>query len=440
VKGKLLLAAKVAVSKTPAFLGTKLSGIPFEYRLGKEYSSCKSKVVLPVSSDEILATMKQLVSDSYHEIPFYKEFYNDNSFHPDRLVTFEDLALIPIVRKSDLKGYDIGSRSVKDARGILTNTGGTSGQPLGLMLDGSAYAREWAHMHAIWEKLGYETSDVKITLRGMNLGSDPVRYNFIHNEFQINAYCEIQLVFERLVLILKKYKVKYLHGYPSSIYEFLRSVENQKPELLGLLKKELKGIFLGSEYPAPIYRDFIESKLGVKTISWYGHSEMAVLAGECSPYIYQPLHNYGYTEAVEMPGGFHLIGTTINNKISPLIRYDTEDLIEPVSFTEHNILESFRISQGRVGEFVVDKNNRKVSLTALIFGRHHEMFEYAEFIQVSQLSDGAMTVWVTTASKDIDWKSKFDDEGIFMDLSFEIIRQPFKTQAGKLPLLINNLI
>lgn len=440
MKGKVILGLKKALSKTPPVVGCSLSKVPFKYRLGNAYTEHRKAAAESATRDQIFSMVRNVALDAYETIPFYREFYTSKRFLPIDLCCFEDLSEIPIVRKSDLKEYDLSIRSKSGSKGILTNTGGTSGHPLALILDTGAYAREWGHMHTIWDRLEYKPSDMKLTLRGMNLGSKPIVYNFIHNEFQVNAYCDFDQVVCALRSLLKKYPIKYIHGYPSSIYEFVRQLCLGYPDVLGKLKSLIHGAFLGSEYPAPVYRDYIERELGIKTLSWYGHSEMAVLASERDErYLYYPFHSYGFTEAVSMDDGVHLIGTTIHNTVSPLIRYDTEDLIDPVSIKD-GLLESFRVSKGRQGEFVLDKNGRRISLTALIFGRHHPLFGVADFVQVSQLTSGDMTIWVTSNRTDVCWRKYFDSSDVSMDIRFEVVGSPFKTASGKVPLLVNNYV
>ncbi|BBN82625.1 capsular polysaccharide biosynthesis protein [Pseudoalteromonas sp. A25] len=425
---------KSLAGKLPAYLGIRASFISFKYRLGKSYIAYREAASGIDNRDEIFIQVKSLVEYCQKNIPFYRKFYQEKGFDFEQLSCFEDLQNIPVVTKADLQNIDFNDRN--SGNGIVTNTGGTSGQPLKLMLDHKAYAREWAHMHSIWERIGYQTNSIKLTIRGMNLGSKPLNYNFIHNEFQVNAYCDFSLIVKELPKVIKKYRIEYLHGYPSGIYEFIKQMKKESPELLKLIKQNLKGVFFGSEYPAPIYRNFVEAELCVPTISWYGHTEMAVLAPEREePFVYFPFQSYGYTEAVEVNGKHHLVGTTIHNRIGPLIRYDTGDLIEPVSYKD-GLLESFRIAEGRTGEFVTDLNGRNISLTALIFGRHHPLFEHADFVQVKQKAEGYLTVYVTTQNENLDFETLFDSSGINMRIDFELLRKPFKTKSGKVPLLV----
>ena len=72
-------------------------------------------------------------------------------------------------------------------------------------------------------------------------------------------------------------------------------------------------------------------------------------------------------------------------------------------------------------------------MTALIFGRHHEAFRKADFIQVRSLVQGKASLVVT--GNDVSLVD-FDLTNIAVDFDLEIVEQPFRTLTGKLPLLI----
>ena len=192
----------------------------------------------------------------------------------------------------------------------------------------------------------------------------------------------------------------------------------------------------GSEYPSPQYRTFIEDLLTENSISWYGHTEGVILACELNKkYEYVPFLSYGYAEAVKIDNYYHLVGTSFSNLASPFIRYDTEDLIDPY-FDEMGILKSFKINQGRIGEFVTDKNGNHISLTALIFGRHHKLFNVVDFIQVRQNNPGSITVYYSSTSIIENARELFDSSNLHIDIQFEQVREPYRTALGKIPLLI----
>lgn len=437
------------IENIPISFSPILTRIPFSWRFGPDYKKAQAEIYLFNRMNEgerknyIYNRIKKIIQFAYNKNIFYYNFYTKNKFKPEKLRCFDDLKNIPIVTKADLKSYPLEKRSNSKLSCYIANTGGTSGEPLEFYLDFKSLAREWAHIHHIWSKLGYKPTDLKLTFRGMSLGEKALKYNIFYNEFKINTYMDISLVVKAIKKIIIKYPIFYLHGYPSTIYQFADFLKTYDNETLYLLKKSLKGIFLGSEYPAPIYRDVIESTFKVPSISWYGHSERALLAyEEDEKYVYVPMHTYGYCEAVkEQSGSYRLIGTCYYNTVSPFIRYDTGDLIEPLG--EENPLQSFRITLGRIGEFIYDRNGQAISLTALIFGRHHKIFQKAKFIQVWQPCQGKAIILVTLNkeidSSEINWEKEFDTTGIKMQFDFKIINEPIYSSSRKVPLLIKDM-
>ena len=113
-------------------------------------------------------------------------------------------------------------------------------------------------------------------------------------------------------------------------------------------------------------------------------------------------------------------------------------MIEPN--IQDGLLVDFKISSGRNGEYVLDRHLNKIYLTALIFGRHHSIFDYVQHVQVKQIEAGKVTFYITSNHNYsheflID---KMDLSNVDLDFSFEVIQSPIKTAAAKVPLLIKN--
>ncbi len=432
---------KNIVEKNSSLL-TGLRYVPFKFRLGTSYTDHCSLIGiysdLSIEQKEAFHfdKLKTILFDAYNNNPFYRYFYDLHSYNPHDFTSLEFFRDVPIVSKSILKEYDIKKRSCNRKGALLVNTGGTSGKPLDFYLDRGAFSREWAYMHNIWMNLDYSYLDYKLTFRGKDNKGIPLKYNVIHNEFIVDSYVSPQDLLNALYELNDKYEVKYIHGYPSTIYAFCKYLKEQNICPHSLFNGALKGVFFGSEYPAPLYRDLVENILQVPTISWYGHSEMCILAYEKgSKFTYHPFQTYGFTESVEIAGHSesHLVGTSYYNNCSHFIRYDTEDLITDETF-EGKVLSSFKISKGRLGDFIFDKDNNPISLTSLIFGRHHKCFDKIDYIQVQQPKVGHATLLVTTKNKVS--KSDFYLDNIKMEFEVKIIQHPIRTASGKLPLLI----
>jgi len=446
----LLVTAKEFAKNLPGPIARLVPLVPFSMRFGKPYTESRELIESFEGKDVaarkafVFGEMQRVVNNAYTQIPFYRSFYDAAGFDPASLNEWDDLQRIPVLTKADIRDVPLEQRSLPGRGRMKINTGGTSGQPLEFYIDGQAFAREWAHMHTIWERRDYHRTDLKLTLRGKNHGDLPLRYNPVHNELCVNATVDRSLVVAAIKEHSKARPIKYVHGYPSAVYEFFEFLAGYDTALLEQLRTTVQGVFYGSEYPAPMYRDAVIKHLGAPDISWYGHSEMAILAGERDErYVYEPFHTYGYCEAVpDEEGRNRLIGTSYWNSVAPLIRYDTGDVVEPI--IEEGLLHSFKVTEGRVGEFVTDANGTRIPLTALVFGRHHEVFAWAQFIQVHQSEPGKVDILVTVGDASAEQTAEdaardFDTSSVALDFEFHIRRAPVKTPAGKVPLLVQNL-
>lgn len=429
---------KLIAEQLPCPTGKFLARIPMSWRLGKAYNYFLKQITMPLAQlrQMQIDQLNNLIDFSFKNIVFYNFLYKQKGISLLSLRDLRELEKFPVISKINLQNTILDERSDKTKALKKSNTGGTTGQPLDFYLEKSAYAREWAHMHSIWAKLGYHYTDQKLSIRGKNIGNIFYKYNFNQNEFLINAYAPISDNITACRKLILKNNIKWIHGYPSSIFSFLRELEKVDCILFEILINKIQGVFLSSEFPAPQYRNYIEKHCGLKSISWYGHSEMAILAPEREPGsgIYYPFHSYGYTEAVKDGNFYKLVATSTHNYASPFIRYDTGDLIEP-NF-EDGLLKSFRIKEGRNSDNVIDQNNREISLTGLIFGRHHKAFDHCDHVQVRQIKSGSIEILVTAPQAHHNWPDLFDFSNTFFDVTYTQIDTPIRTPLGKVQLLL----
>jgi phenylacetate-CoA ligase len=381
--------------------------------------------------------MSHLVGYAINNVKFYKDFYKSKKFSLNDLNCFDDIQKIPIIDKTILRKYDIELRSsyVKSRYGV--NTGGTSGSPFSFYITPDSMGTEWAHMHNIWSNLGFKHSDLKIVFSGRSNVSNGIEYDSVRHSYALDLYADYQSIYDRIYNIFSSRVIKYFHGYPSAIYDFVLFLEKNN-DLLQLVKKNLKGVLLGSEYPIPLYRDKIELTLKVKTISWYGHTERVILAGEKNEKgKYYPFQTYGFVEAEKLDDqNYSLIGTSYYNFTSPFIRYNTDDIItDIVKMKDSNILESFKIKEGRKGEYIIDEFGKNIPLTGLIFGRHHKIFDYIDYIQISQKEIGFATI-LYVSKNNLDCRQLFDTTNINIKFKFMKIPEPIKTNSGKVLLKV----
>ncbi len=431
----------------PEFVGRPLANVPFVLRLGPVYQKTQKEIARADSSnietlnERRFEQMRILLGYVIEKVQFYREFYRHKGFSVADFCSLGDWERVPVVTKADLQSVPLATRLAQGAKGMKFNTGGTSGQPLEFFLDGQAFAREWAHMHHIWRAHGYRQQHLKLTFRGKHFDpSQPLRYNAVHNEYVVNANCPMPQVVKSVLALPRNILIRWLHGYPSLVAEFADALAKQQAPLVASFRARLFGVLLGSEFPAPVYRTVIEKILSSNVVTWYGHSEMSVLARETALGVYTSLPTYGYAEAVpvEDSADYRLVCTSLHNRVHPFIRYDTGDLIAPISQLGSSL--EFRISEGRVGDFVVDRHGNKHALTAIIFGRHHDAFEHLLHLQVRDEGQGRITLVVTPRDKAVQANTLmqgFDLNDLNIEWQLQIVEAPVRTQTGKIRLKIS---
>ncbi len=445
----LISLLKKNLTKLPFSIGARAAMIPYSARpgFGGDYRRAQQtrrwfdeKASVEEKRDFIFQKVRRVAETAAREVPFYREFYAKNGFDVAQLRSFDDIPKIPIVTKALLQEYELEKRSRKIVGRSATFTGGSSGEPFLFYSDKRQIGNEWAHMHWIWGRLGFKQSDLKLSV-ALEPEAPPVFYNGLRHETVLNIHFSRDILCRAFLNLPKREReIKYLRGYPSAFSEFLSFCETENPAVLDALRENLRGTFLASEFPAPIFRETIERTTGMPTISWYGHAERAILAPEVRrPGLYEPLQSYGFCETVRDADGFEsLVGTAYWNFVSPLIRYRVDDGVKVIE-KERGIVKSFEILQGRIGDFLVDKNGEKFSITHLNLSCRRETWELVRCVQVEQRSPGSAIFWVTprrqTTSEELE--KAFDFQNLALDCEFRVIERPFRTKIGKTPLKIS---
>lgn len=423
---------KGLVERLPYSVGHGLTFVPFKYRLGPEYTKFQALLAAnpQVGPDYVVDHFNRIFQYAKQRFPFYREHYAQHGVLDLEIRTLDDIRRVPTVTKALLRAnLDSFDGAMK------INTGGTSGTPFYFFVDKDAFAREWAHMHYIWSLRNYTYTEPKLTFRGKNLGSRSIVYNPVHNEFMVNTYHPVSRYVDELVALVQKRSIRFLHGYPSAIYLFFKEFEATASESQkAVLRANLKSCLLASEFPLPYMTEYLGGEWGLDYISWYGHSEMCVLAyDQTKSNRYVPFQSYGFAEDID---GL-LVGTSYHNYDMPLIRYETGDLVEP-HYGANGLMEYFRVKEGRNGDFIADASGKLIPLTGLIFGRHHEIFRYAKTIQVSQDEPGRAAIYVTGVEglAHDELLPLLDTTGVDIEFDLVVGDEPYFTPLGKMPLKI----
>ena len=442
-----------------AVWGTTMRVIPQSMRYGKEFSSTRALLRSSQWWDEKrfayyqAEEVRKVLEHAYHNVPYYRELFLRIGFRPQDFKDFSDLKRIPFLTKRMVrKNVDsLVARNVPASELVKTNTGGSSGEPMVFYRERSRTSpREKAFMFCQWERAGFVPGDRIAVLRGPlphgeKISSfDPFLSVLVLSSFRLNSETVRQYVD-----ILNKYRPKFLYVYPSTGVRLaaLMNARNLR------LDYPLKAVLCGSEKLFAPHRHLMESVFECRIYSWYGHSEYAVLAGECenSP-DYHVFPEYGYTEffKVDHAAGdeqeeiFEIVATGFNNYAFPFIRYRTGDyaiLKKGYCDSCHRSYPVIKEIMGREQDWVITRDGNLISLTALIFGQHLEAFNKIEKMQLEQRKAGEIIVKVVSSDSfdegdEIRIKQVIQKcAGQGLKIGFEYPRDIESTHTGKHPFL-----
>lgn len=420
----------------------------------KEFLETKEFLSENDQADLINRKFVELINYCYHNIPYYRELFDNNGLNVNMFNTVDDIKKIPFLTKDILRERmdDLIALGANKNELLLLTTSGTTGTPLGIYVDRDNTMREWAYTLHLWKRVGYKPSSSRLVLRGKHFREEVRKgrcwqYDALRRELSCNIHnmCEENL--EEYCKAIERYKPEFVHGYPSAIYALCLFIKKRA------LKHQFKGVLAVSETIISEQRKIIEEVLNTRVFAFYGHSERLVMAGECelsNQYHVEPL--YGIAEIVDESGKViidnsvgELVTTGFMNRSMPLLRYKTGDLAK---WNKQQRCECNRHTKlieqvlGRKKEILVDKIGNPILLTSL----HYEFFEQnvrqLKFYQ-DEIGKAKLLIIVDKKYSDKDEKSilkilKKDTRGS-IDFEIEIVDEISAKLSGKREIVIQKL-
>jgi len=410
---------------------------------GKDYMLYKSfleKNKLFLKKDTVVS----LINYAVKYVPFYEKY--------------KKIQLVDEIEKMDFINKDIvaenfnklQSLNIKKTNYDLVTTGGTTGKPLRMLLPKSRYIIEYATLHWIWGRIGYNYH-TRAVITNHKLKSQQIyKVNPLKKEYIFDGFRNSDYYYQEIYNIIKRKKIKFIHAYPSNAYSFAKFMLNHKLDY-----SFIKGIISSSENVLEHQKKLIEQTMGIDFLTFYGHSEKLVLAWYCKYCKCSHVENsYGYFELIDRNGQVikeigkvgEIVGTTLNNRGFPLIRYRTDDFAELVGYRcEHEKRDVLSIKniRGRwTGSYIYDNKGLKTTPTALNF--HDDLYLYIDGIQYVQEKKGNLIVLIIKGelfSKSIELRLKNHFQKKMPNINFKIkyVRNLIKQKNGKFLDLITKI-
>ncbi len=317
-------------------------------------------------------------------VPYYREQWAERRRRGDT-ASCEELANWPILEKEEVRRDS--TRFVADdcdlRRMHLEGTSGTSGTPLRLWRSRrtirawyalfEARSRAWygVSRHVPWAILGGQ-----VVVPAEQVSPPFWVWNAPLRQLYMSVYHLSPGFAPRYLDALRRYRVKYLLGYPSALEalaeaalrddrrDFRPRVAIANAEPLSSAQRET----IGAAFQCPVRET-------------YGMSEIVAAAGECEA---GTLHLWPEAGEIEILPGGELIATSLLDADMPLIRYRTGDrctISDAGGCACGRTLPALASVEGRVDDVLITRDGRRIGRLDPIFKSRLPIRE-AQIVQV----------------------------------------------------------
>lgn len=404
-----------------------------------------------------LMKLKEVVDYAYIHVPLYRHLYSAVGYSLGEIRSISDFCSLPTISKADIK-KDLASASTEELAkigGRLCHTGGSTDKPMQFYLDPETIVREKAFFEYYWRKNGFKFGQKCVVLRGYQ--AQPEIRRFTRIDYSSNyLLCDSRFITEEQAFYaidkdIRRFGAGILQAYPSSAYLLAKSYVSH-----GIIAPHFDYIFLGSENTYESHISVIKEVFTAKNVIYhYGHSECASIAikyAESSRLGFCPF--YGLTEFLDDKNSEisennmgEIVATGFNHS-TPFIRYRTGDYAVKSAYHSSDYMANYQAVdriEGRKHEFVLTKDNRKVSLCAIAGAHIHSLSRIGD-MQYAQKEIGKLIVLVTAlnnsvVSDEILEEISNDFNQFFkgtMDIEVKLVDALARTPGGKKIMLLQS--
>jgi phenylacetate-CoA ligase len=394
--------------------------------------------------------LRVLIRHAFENVPFYREMFKKMGLDPHDIRKTEDLARIPILSKNivreNIKNGKMIAGNIPDRRMIRSASSGSTGEPLQYFVTKYSYSFNIAANLRGWGWMGYKLGDryIKLSQNPRKTGKRIQDYfnNCFYLFFQNLSDGNFKAVSEQLT----HYSPDYLRGYPDVLFLWARYMKLRK-----MVVPRIKALNTTGNVLYPEMRKMIEETFQTPVFDSYA-CEGGANVFECPTHLgYHSSMEYAISEilprAAEWPDSKQkrigiLVTTDLHNYAVPLIRYNTQDVLE-ISDGEcacGRKLLPIRGIQGRISDVLVTPKNQY--LIVHNFTGFFEWIPSVEQFQIRQVSSEKLrfllkvnSVYSQRIEKEIlrYWKHY---TGYCMEIEILLVDEIPLTDSGKRRFLI----
>jgi phenylacetate-CoA ligase len=319
------------------------------------------------------ARLREHVQFAYDHTVYYRRLLDERELPPGRIQSPADFARIPPLTRDLLRRHfdDLRARGARLGRVQRLSTGGSTGQPVTMLVDVSV-GIDLASRHRAHRWYGAEPGAREIVLWGspIELGrQDRVRSlrDWLLNSRLLSAFDLGEPALARYAREIERYGPEIMYGYASAFYVLARYLQR-----VGWRRHfPLKAIFTTAEPLLDFQRLAIESVFECPVGVEYGARDAGSLADECPE---GGLHIEAESVMLETEGRTadglgEILVTNLYSPAMPIIRYRTGDMgeLDDRSCPCGRSLPLLKRVEGRRTDFIVTPGGRVLHALGVIY-------------------------------------------------------------------------
>lgn len=291
----------------------------------------KSQWYSPSDLKELqLEKLKMLLAHAYQNVPWYRNKFRERNITPDDIITIEDLKLLPILTKFELRHHmkDLLAQGY-NGRMSIAKTSGSTGISMKFSKDrkSSGFGRAAMYRGHRWYGVDIGDKEAKLCWVPLNFPKKNVYAfeDFLLNRFRQKSFELNETVLQDFYNKIKRRKPRYLMGFPSMAYQFAQFLKERK------INSEigLKIIKVTSETLYDYQRETIKEVFQCPVVNEYGAAETGLMGFECPKHRIHMMSECVILEEDDNDdlgdGSREFIVSDLNNYTLPIIRYKLGD-------------------------------------------------------------------------------------------------------------------
>jgi phenylacetate-CoA ligase len=321
--------------------------------------------------------LQDFIQYCHAHVPYVKKAMQAAGIQPSQIRSPQDLALLPVMTKSDVRENRESLRSDIAGQMGTFSSGGSTGEPLVFYLAKRRIGSRVACRQRVTRWWGLSVGDPELALWGSPLELTrqdrlrTLRDRALRTRL-LSAYELNDTTMSEYVDIIADGQWRMLFAYPSAIYLLCLHARKQGRDLR---RAGIQTVFVTSEVLFPHQRELISEVLGCPVANGYGGRDSGFIAHECPQGGMHLMADAMITEIIDTRGkpaapgeAGEIVVTDLYSHEAPFLRYATGDI--GVLSTRHctcgRSLPLLERLDGRSNDSVVTPDGRIIHGQSLI--------------------------------------------------------------------------